>query len=175
MYVIKIEAVNNPVVVQCEKKLSLEFLQKAVDGNIETAPLRPCYSRLIPGILMIINENGKLHRHDFNGIATAIFNTAPKMSNPYEKLEAQMEPCPFCGKRMKFYRETHVNRFGHEVTSQYFMHADEEENVFTCCILDEIAMPFVIGAGDANIETGYIGEYATKWNNQINGNDPEMP
>lgn len=35
------------------------------------------------------------------------------------------------------------------------------------CILDDINQPFVIGAGDANATTSYIGEYAMKWNERI--------
>ena len=31
-------------------------------------------------------------------------------------------------------------------------------------LLDKICMPFVIGAGDADPETGRIGEYAEEWN-----------
>ena len=34
----------------------------------------------------------------------------------------------------------------------------------TDCVLNDINQPFVLGAGDANPETGYPGEYAEKWN-----------
>jgi len=44
---------------------------------------------------------------------------------------------------------------------------DKEEN----CILDEINDVFVIGAGDADETTGYIGEYAKKWNQQLGRKD----
>jgi len=30
-----------------------------------------------------------------------------------------------------------------------------------------INQPFTIGAGDANEMTGYIGEYAAKWNDRV--------
>lgn len=73
----------------------------------------------------------------------------------------KLKPCPFCGKKMTFIKETKVNSKGDKITTQYYMH----ENVLESrCILDEIDMPFVIGAGDANGKTGYIGEYASLWN-----------
>ena len=33
-------------------------------------------------------------------------------------------------------------------------------------------MPFSIGAGDANVEKGYIGEYATRWNKRAYDENP---
>lgn len=67
-----------------------------------------------------------------------------------------LKPCPFCGGKMEFYRETYINKYGKEITEQYYMH-DE-----TDCILNDVGMPFVLGAGDAT--ENYIGEYAEKWN-----------
>lgn len=74
--------------------------------------------------------------------------------------ELKINPCPFCGGEMEFHRDSFVNKYGKTVARQYYLHADTEQN----CVLDEICMPFTIGAGDANEETGYIGEYAEKWN-----------
>ena len=51
-----------------------------------------------------------------------------------------------------------MNRFGKRIIEQYWMHDD------TDCVLNDINQPFVLGAGDANPETGYPGEYAEKWN-----------
>lgn len=72
--------------------------------------------------------------------------------------EMELKPCPFCGRKMVFHKEEYVNRYGNKVTEQYYMH-EEKEGV---CILDEINMPFTIGAGDAT--ENYIGEYAELWN-----------
>lgn len=71
---------------------------------------------------------------------------------------ADLKPCPFCGGRLNFHREDYVNRFGKRIIEQYWMHDD------TDCVLNDINQPFVLGAGDANKETGYPGEYAEKWN-----------
>ena len=48
------------------------------------------------------------------------------------------------------------------------MHENYDIHQEKSCILDDINQPFVIGAGDADATTGYIGEYATKWNERIN-------
>lgn len=82
------------------------------------------------------------------------------MSNLGDKLK----PCPFCKGKMKFYRHTYTNKYGKEVTEQYYMHENETSD----CILDDMWMPFTIGAGDADEEKGRIGEYAEKWNKQLN-------
>ena len=79
----------------------------------------------------------------------------------------KLAPCPFCKRKMVFYRCEWNNKYGKHCISQYYMHEpydiDKEEN----CILDEINDVFVIGAGDADESTGYIGEYAEKWNQQL--------
>ena len=79
----------------------------------------------------------------------------------------KLVPCPFCKRKMVFYRCEWTNKYGRHYISQYYMHEpydiDKEEN----CILDEINSVFVIGAGDADESTGYIGEYAEKWNQQL--------
>ncbi len=68
----------------------------------------------------------------------------------------ELKPCPFCGRKMKFYKSEYINKYGNKVVEQYYMHEESEDN--TPCILDEICMPFVIGAGDSKPEEGYIGE-----------------
>ena len=82
--------------------------------------------------------------------------------------ELKIKPCPFCGGEMKFHRESFVNKYGQTVVYKYYQHADMEQD----CVLDDICMPFTIGAGDADEETGYIGEYAKKWNKRV-GEDEE--
>lgn len=81
--------------------------------------------------------------------------------------ELKIKPCPFCGGEMKFHRDSFVNKYGHTVVHQYYLHTDTEQN----CVLDEICMPFTIPAGDANEETGYIGGYAEKWNQRAKGSE----
>lgn len=76
----------------------------------------------------------------------------------------KLKPCPFCGRKMVFYRHTYVNKHNHKITEQYYMHKDYNIYHKKSCILDDINQPFVIGAGDADETTGYIGEYAQKWN-----------
>lgn len=73
----------------------------------------------------------------------------------------QLKPCPFCGREMVFYKDVYTNKFGKRITEKYYMHEDAPPGEGGC-ILDEICMPFVIGAGDATED--YIGEYAEKWN-----------
>lgn len=84
------------------------------------------------------------------------------MQNLGEKLAS----CPFCGRKMVFYKNTCTNKLGKKYIEQFFMHKKydifKEEN----CILDIIQQPFIIPAGDARPEEGYIGELAEKWNNQ---------
>lgn len=74
--------------------------------------------------------------------------------------ELKLKSCPFCGSEMKFHRDSFVNKYGQTVIHQYYQHEDTEQN----CILDKFDMPFTIPAGDADEETGYIGQYAEKWN-----------
>lgn len=83
---------------------------------------------------------------------------------PIKNLGEKLRLCPFCGRKMVFYRETHTNKYEHQVTHQYYMHEDYDSSNEESCILDEIDMPFTLGAGDANPDTGYIGEYGMKWN-----------
>lgn len=77
------------------------------------------------------------------------------------RMALALKPCPFCGGRLNFHREDYVNRFGKSIIKQYWMHDD------TDCVLSDINQPFVLGAGDANPETGYPGEYAEKWNRRV--------
>lgn len=85
----------------------------------------------------------------------------------------KLKKCPFCGRKMVFEKTAYRNKYGKLITSQYYMHEDYDIYKEKNCILDEICMPFTIGAGDANEESGYIGEYAEKWNERAEeaGND----
>ena len=80
----------------------------------------------------------------------------------------KLAPCPFCKRKMLFYREEYTNRNGKTRIEQYYMHAPHDDPTERECILDELMMPFTIGAGDADEKTGDIGEYAQKWNEQLN-------
>lgn len=79
----------------------------------------------------------------------------------------KLKPCPFCGRKMVFYKHSYTNKYGKSVTEKYYMHEDYDLYHEETCILDDINQPFAIGAGDANEMTGYIGEYATKWNDRV--------
>ena len=84
-----------------------------------------------------------------------------------KNLGEKLKPCPFCRRKMVFHKDTYTNKYGKQVTKQYYMHEDYDINKEESCILDEINMPFVIGAGDAHPDTGYIGEYGEKWNTRV--------
>lgn len=77
--------------------------------------------------------------------------------------ELKVKPCPFCGGKMKFHRDFFVNKYGQTVVHKYYQHADMEQD----CVLDDICMPFTIPAGSADEKTGYIGEFAEKWNQRV--------
>lgn len=77
--------------------------------------------------------------------------------------ELKIKPCPFCGGEIKFHKISSVDEYGEEFTLQYYRHADMEQD----CVLNAIYFPFTIGAGDADEETGYIGELAEKWNKRV--------
>lgn len=81
--------------------------------------------------------------------------------------DTELKPCPFCGRKMVFHKDTYTNKYGKQVTEQYYMHEDYDVSKEDSCILDDIDMPFTIGAGDARPDTGYIGEYGEKWNRRI--------
>jgi hypothetical protein len=86
----------------------------------------------------------------------------------------KLEPCPFCGKGFDFYQEHHKNKDGRLVTWQYFSHKKGSPKEGKC-LLDELMEPLSIGAGDADVESGYIGESATKWNVQIRAQKQKAP
>ncbi len=86
------------------------------------------------------------------------------MKKPIKNLGKKIKPCPFCGRKMVFHKEIRINKYGKQVTYQYYLHEDYDIYHDESCILDEIDMPFTIGAGDANPDTGYIGKYAEDWN-----------
>lgn len=83
---------------------------------------------------------------------------------PIKNLGEKLSPCPFCGRKMVFCKENRINKYGKQVTYQYYLHEDYDADHEKICILDEVNAPFSLGAGDANPDTGYIGEYAEKWN-----------
>lgn len=84
-------------------------------------------------------------------------------------MTAKLKPCPFCGDSMVFIRNRLKNRDGKEYTEQYWMHDNEESD----CILDQICMPFTIGAGDAKVDAQgnplTVGEYGELWNRRVYG------
>ena len=88
------------------------------------------------------------------------WNKRQKMADP--DFEDMLKLCPFCGRKMKFYREEYFNKYDKPVVQQYWMH--EEDDTKPKCVLDEIMSPFVIPAGDAVPEEKKIGEYAELWN-----------
>lgn len=77
----------------------------------------------------------------------------------------KLKPCPFCGRKMVFHKETYTNKYGKPITRQYYMHEDYDINKDEPCILDEVCEPFTIGVGDATED--YIGEYAELWNRRV--------
>lgn len=83
--------------------------------------------------------------------------------NPERNLGERLSPCPFCGRKMVFYREEHTYK-GRDYVHQYYMHEGVDGSKRSNCVLEEMDAPFVIPAGDARPEMGYIGEYALMWN-----------
>ena len=79
--------------------------------------------------------------------------------NPERNLGELLKACPFCGRKMVFYRNEITNSRGNKTTEQYYTHEDAE-NSKDRCVLDEMKIP----AGDARPDEGYIGEYAELWN-----------
>lgn len=78
----------------------------------------------------------------------------------------KLKPCPFCGRKMVFIKENNITKSGEKTITQYYIHEDYDISEGDC-VLDEIYMPFVIGAGDADEASWYIGEYAKKWNERV--------
>lgn len=85
-----------------------------------------------------------------------------------------LKPCPFCGRKMRFHNDVRLDRNGKRRNYLYFLHEDYDINKEVSCILDDICMPFSIGAGDAHLESGCIGEYATKWNKRACNDEDAM-
>ena len=84
----------------------------------------------------------------------------------------RLKPCPFCGRKMQFHNDVQIGRDGKRRNYLYFLHEDYDINKEESCILDDICMPFSIGAGDACLESGCIGEYATRWNKRAYDENP---
>ena len=89
-----------------------------------------------------------------------------------ETLGNRLKPCPFCGRKMQFHNDVQIGRDGKRRNYLYFLHEDYDINKEESCILDDICMPFSIGAGDACLESGCIGEYATRWNKRAYDENP---
>ncbi len=70
MYVMKIAPGKKPKIIPCD--CSLKSLQSIVGGYIETVPLARDYRLVVPGAIMIVNEEGKLQNLHYNPIATRI-------------------------------------------------------------------------------------------------------
>ena len=91
-----------------------------------------------------------------------------------ETLGNRLKPCPFCGRKMQFHNDVRLDRNGKRRNYLYFLHEDYDINKEVSCILDDICMPFSIGAGDAHLELDCIGEYATKWNKRACNDEDAM-
>ena len=85
-----------------------------------------------------------------------------------------LKPCPFCGRKMQFHNDVRLDRNGKRRNYLYFLHEDYDINKEVSCILDDICMPFSIGAGDAHLELDCIGEYATRWNKRVCNDEDAM-
>lgn len=86
----------------------------------------------------------------------------------------KLKPCPFCGRKMQFHNDVRLDRNGKRRNYLYFLHEDYDINKEASCILDDICMPFSIGAGDAHLELDCIGEYATRWNKRVCNDEDAM-
>lgn len=87
------------------------------------------------------------------------------ITTKHDNLSKQVKKCPFCGKGFTFYKTEFDRNDGYHGIEQYFLHDNDDK---MDCILDQMWNGgFSIGAGDANIHENYIGEYATKWNEQL--------
>lgn len=96
-----------------------------------------------------------------SGWTGSIFFNCIEQSNG---LGAKLQPCPFCKRTMIFIKEMHRNKKGHNYISQYYMHKEDTSEE---CLLDDLMMPLSLGAGDARVEDGFIGEYGEKWNKML--------
>ena len=80
-------------------------------------------------------------------------------------MDMKLKPCPFCGRELRFFSEMEGS---HRV--QYWMHEYDDSLPFSeQCLLDQMFIPFSIGAGDARPEEGYVGEYGLLWNKRAEG------
>lgn len=86
----------------------------------------------------------------------------------------KLKPCPFCGRKMQFCKYIFKGRDGKKHRRMYFLHENYNPDAEGYCVLDELCTEFSIGAGDANVEKGYIGEYATKWNERACNDEDAM-
>lgn len=86
----------------------------------------------------------------------------------------KLKPCPFCGRKMQFFKYIFKGRDGKKHRRMFFIHEDYDPYKDGYCILDELCTQFSIGAGDANVEKGYIGEYAIRWNKRVCNDEDAM-
>ena len=86
----------------------------------------------------------------------------------------KLKPCPFCGRKMQFFKYIFKGRDGKKHRRMFFIHEDYDPYKDGYCILDELCTQFSIGAGDANVEKGYIGEYAIEWNKRVCNDEDAM-
>lgn len=77
-------------------------------------------------------------------------------------------------RKMQFHNDVRLDRNGKRRNYLYFLHEDYDINKEVSCILDDICMPFSIGAGDAHLELDCIGEYATRWNKRVCNDEDAM-
>lgn len=73
----------------------------------------------------------------------------------------RLNKCKYCGDDMIYHHDIYYNRNGNMVQECYWMHENDCD-----CILDDLMMPLVIGAGDAVPSKNYVGEYGKKWNDE---------
>ena len=74
----------------------------------------------------------------------------------------KLAPCPFCGQHLIFMANSCIIDDDTKITVQYFRHPDTNK-----CLLHELCPGFALPAGNADRETGNIGEHAEEWNTAL--------
>lgn len=54
----------------------------------------------------------------------------------------KLKPCPFCGRKMVFYKHSYTNKHGKSIIEKYYMHEDYDIYHENTCVLDDINQPF---------------------------------
>lgn len=70
-YIIRIDPGHMPRLVPCEE-LTLDFMQNAVEGNIEVTAMHRELRAKYPDLRMIVNEEGVLHGLPYNAVASLL-------------------------------------------------------------------------------------------------------